>query len=237
MKNYKKLLLVFALATGTLFLSSCEEAEEDLLKEAQLCLNRATASEAMNCVSKITSNTTTAAYALRCTAAFIAQNKADADQILEALKKLGGPTTDCAGGCSPIIPAIQAFNFSDRSAADYAFNNCSKANSTTYAQLSAIIKFGTIIYIRAVGINPTPTADDFKQAITTNAVNNTDKTDIGGVISAVYGLVCTQPEDKQPQSTKDFCTEVKFAKDSGADDLAIGSCFVKRLERPGTTCP
>lgn len=236
MKNYKKLLVALTLITGTLFLTSCEEAEEDLLKEAQLCLNKASASGALGCVSKIASNNTTTAYGLRCTAAFISQNKADADKILDALKKLSGPTTDCAGGCSPIVIAIQAFNFSDRASANYAFDNCIKSGATTYAQLASIIKFGTIIYQRAKDVNPTPTADDFKTVLTTT-VDNTDKTDIGGVISSVYGFVCTQPADKQPQSTKDFCKEVKVAIDAGSTDLAMGSCFVKRLNDPTATCP
>ena len=237
MKNYKKLLAALTLVTGTLFLASCQEAEEDLLKEAQLCLNKATASEALGCVSKIASNNTTAAYGLRCTAAFISQNKADADKIIDALKKLSGPTTDCAGGCSPIVVAIQAFNFSDRSSADYAFDNCIKSGATTYAQLASIIKFGTIIFERAKGVNATPTADDFKTVLTNGDVTAQDKTDIGGVINSVYGLVCTQPTDKQSDSVKDFCREVKVAIDVGTSDLAMGSCFVKRLDDPVATCP
>jgi hypothetical protein len=236
MKNYKKLLVALTLATGTLFLSSCEEAEEDLLKEAQLCLNRASASEALNCVSKIAGNTTQTAYALRCTAAFISQNKADADQILEALKKLTGPTTDCTGQCSPIIPTIKAFNFSDRTSANYAFDNCIKSGAKTYAQLASIIKFGTIIYERAKVIQNPPNEDNLKTVLTTT-VDNTDKTDIGGVISATYGIVCSDPVDKQSESVKPFCQEVKFAIDAGADDLAMGSCFVKRLDVPGAACP
>lgn len=236
MKNYKKLLVALTLVTGTLFLSSCEEAEEDLLKEAQLCLNRASASEALGCVSKIAGNTTQTAYALRCTAAFISQNKADADQILEALKKLTGPTTDCTGQCSPIIPTIKAFNFSDRTSANYAFDNCIKSGAKTYAQLASIIKFGTIIYERAKVIQNPPNEDNLKTVLTTT-VDNTDKTDIGGVISATYGIVCSDPVDKQSESVKPFCQEVKFAIDAGADDLAMGSCFVKRLDVPGAACP
>lgn len=236
MKNYKKLLVALTLITGTLFLTSCEEAEEDLLKEAQLCLNKASAAGALDCVSKIASNTTTTAYGLRCTAAFISQNKADADQILEALKKLSGPTTDCGGGCSPIIPTIKAFNFSDRASANYAFDNCIKSGAKTYAQLASIIKFGTIIYERAKVIQNPPNEDNLKTVLTTT-VDNTDKTDIGGVISAVYGIVCSDPVDKQSESIKPFCAEVKFAIDSGANDLAMGSCFVKRLDVPGAACP
>jgi hypothetical protein len=236
MKNYKKILVALTLITGTLFLTSCEEAEEDLLKEAQLCLNKATASEALACVTKIESNTTVTAYALRCTAVFVSQNKADADQILEALKKLSGPTTDCTGQCSPIIPTIKAFNFTDRASANYAFDNCIKAGAKTYAQLASIIKFGTIIYERAKLIQNPPNEDDLKFVLT-STVDNTDKSDIGGVIFATYGIVCSDPVDKQSESVKPFCEEVKVAIDAGSTDLAMGACFVKRLDNPSDTCP
>jgi hypothetical protein len=233
MKNYKKLIVALTLITGTLFLTSCEEAEEDLLKEAQLCLNKATASEALACVTKITSNTTQTAYNLRCSAAFIAQGKADADQILEALKGLSEPG-NCTGGCSPTVNVMTAFKFTDRDIANYAFDNCLKASSKIYTQLASIIKLGTIVYIRAFA-NTTPlqpVADDFKEALTNDLLPQ-DVDDIGGAISAAYGIACSEPADKQSQGTKDFCSEVKKAIDGGSSDNDIGTCFVEKLKNPG----
>lgn len=237
MKNYKKLLVALTLITGTLFLTSCEEAEEDLLKEAQLCLNKASASTAIDCVSKIASNTTSTAYGLRCTAAFISQNKADADQILQALKNLSEPGT-CTGGCSPTVNVMQSFRFASRDIANYAFDNCLRADAKIYAQLASIIKLGTIVYIRAFAVTtPTePTVDDFKTALN-SSMTGQDIDDIGGAISSTYGIVCTQPVDKQSQSTKDFCTEVKKAIDAGSTDNDIGTCFIEKLKDPSYSVP
>lgn len=89
------------LVSFSLILSSCgSQKEVDKVGDAQQCLNQATATTAMDCVSKVDGLTSGGAYNIRCAAAFVREGFANPTKYttaFDALKNSGSGTSSFMG--------------------------------------------------------------------------------------------------------------------------------------------
>lgn len=234
------------LAALTLGLFSCaKSSDKNDLKEAQLCLNTATSSEALTCIDKIASNNSAQAYKLRCAAVFISEGFNTPTAFIEALDKINNNSGSCTGGCSSTVGAISALSFkntdnnsaTDRAhsaaVADQAFSYCSLSDTGIYMQISSIFKIGTLAANIAYQTNggTTPTEDQIKTAI-----SSLPDAEMGQLATSTYNATC-QNLEKASDSTKKYCTELGTAVNSGGSDTSIGACLKGKLANPNYVCP
>jgi len=229
MKQITKLISAFIL-TATIY--SCQKSEKNDLQDAQLCLNTAPASQAMNCVAKISAITTENAYKLRCAAVFISKGFGSPTSFTAALDQIknGANAAGCTGGaCSGSLVAMTTLNFgADTGASDLAFSECSKSGVGMYTQISSIFKIGTALSALAGVLNPTPAQLEAQ-------LGSLTPVQIGDIVTTTYASACQNPSTGS--STQQYCTELAGAIASGATPTAIGQCLINRLNNPAATCP
>ncbi len=238
------LKLIFLLATST-FYFSCEKSNKNDLKEAQICLNSSSPSEARGCINKISSLQTAQAFKLRCAAVFISEGYNTPASFISALDQLNGTTGGCTGGCSSTIGAISALTFKNannlsasdqarsQAVADEAYSYCSQAETNIYMQISSLFKIGTyaanIAYLSNGGTTPTP--DQVRTAL--NALPDAD---VGAIVVQTYGATC-QDVSNASDSTKKYCAELGTAVTAGGTQAQIGNCLKQKLANPNFVCP
>lgn len=212
--NFNK-LIVICLA---LFVFSCKKSSVEDLKDAQYCLNTATASNARNCLSKITSDMSPQAYELRCAAEFIAENK-DISSLLTALNSVQG--------ASQTAVAIQSLKFSSVTVSNNAFNYCNYSGIEVYAQLGSIFNISTIAA-------STSGADILTQ------INNIDDTTLGNIVLTTYQVACptttssSNSNNSSTAGTQQYCKEIQNAVAANASNpAAIGACMTYLLTKQG----
>lgn len=232
--NQTTKVILLSLFTATLF--SCQKSDTNDLQDAQLCLNTAAASEAMNCVSKISDNTTENAYKLRCSAVFIANGFGSPSSFITALDQIknGSNNASCTGSCSGSLAAMSSLNFgttqSDLDEATLAFNQCNQSGVGIYSQISSIFKIGTLLAKTAGSID----IGNLESA--TALLSGTDKAVVGEVVQATYTTACADTS-KASESTKQYCTELSAAISGGATAQSIGECLLGKLADPAHVCP
>ena len=243
MNKSTRLLTCLALLTSSVFYS-CQKSSKSDLSEAQLCLNTATASSALNCVSKIADNVQPLAYSLRCSAIFISQGFGDASSFVNALDSINHPGS-CTGGCSSTMNAMLALSFNqgnlsfstvrdaNNAAAADAFAQCSKADAKIYTQIASIFRLGTLTSMAAyqVSLGAPITETDLK-----NSVLSLSPSDVGALVNITYANTCQNPEDAT-DSSKTYCAELGAAIAAGGSEAAIGSCLLNKLKTPAYPCP
>lgn len=242
MKNRSRILALIALVTST-FVFSCQKSSKTELSDAQLCLNTATASTAMGCVSKIASSTEPLAYSLRCTAIFVSQGFGDAASFVNALDSINKPATNCSG-CSSTINALSALKFANGNLADPnvrtannqaaadAFAQCSRADAKIYTQIASLFRLGTLTSMLAyavsgAGYTPTDLA---------NQLPNLSPTDVGALVNITYANTCGNPADAA-DSSKAYCADLAAAIKPSYTEAAIGSCLLNKLKNTSYVCP
>ncbi len=235
--NQTTKVILFSLLTATLI--SCQKSDTNDLQDAQLCLNTAPASEAMNCVSKISDNTTENAYKLRCSAVFIANGFGSPASFITALDQIqnGSNNAGCAGNCSGSLAAMTSLNFGSTggptgaamTAANTAFSECNNSGVGIYSQISSLFKIGTLLTTTAGSTNIT----NIESAAAALAGASAEV--VGEVIQATYTSACTDVTNAS-ESTKQFCTEASTAISGGATPIKIGQCFTKKMADPTFDC-
>jgi len=241
-QNYKKISLALVFVS---MMSCSKTTDKDALKDTQLCLNSAPASEAMGCLDKISSDMSPQAYKLRCSAVFIAQGYGSPTSFIDALDKINDSSGSCTSGCSSTIGAISALTFKNvdntsapqrtqsNSAADQAFNYCSLSETGIYMQISSLFKIGTYAANAVYAISGTISDDSIQNAISSGAI---PPSDMGSLTIATYNASC-QNLDKASDSTKKYCEELGVAVDKGSNPTVVGNCMIYLLTNSATTCP
>ena len=234
-----------ALITGLCFIFSCAKSEKNDLKDTQLCLNSAPASQAMACTNKIASDFSAQAYKLRCSAIFISEGFNTPSSFVDALEKINNPTGTCTGGCSPTVGAITALTFKNANnasatdlarssaSANLAFSYCSLAETGIYMQISSLFKIGTLTANLAYAASGGGALDE--NQIKTQLANLSNA-DMGSLAVSTYSATC-QNLEKASVSTKIYCAELGTAVNSGGTEAAIGACFKAKLANPSSACP
>ena len=218
------------------FLNSCTPNQEaNDLQEAQLCLNKAGQTEAMNCVSKISSNTSENAYKLRCAAIFISKGFGTPASFATAIDQMNGSTSNgsCTGGtCSGSLVAMSTLNFgTDTSAAAQAVSECTQSGVSIYAQISSIFKLGTDLVSLAGGATSVAAIE--------GQIGNLSSAQVGQLVETVYTTGCASIKADDPNQK--YCTEISNAMGSGNyTTTQIGDCLKAKLDNPnysGPLCP
>lgn len=234
------------LATFTL-LVSCQKSVKNDLAEAQQCLNTAATTDARNCVSKISSDTTAQAYGLRCASIFISEGFGSPASLMNSLNSMNS-SGSCTGGCSSTVNALFAFNFTSGSVssssgrqtnidnAQEAFNECSKAEVDIYTQISSLFNIGTRAAMTAYGLTggAAITQDNLESALASLA--SSDSSTVGAIATTTYSSTCSDTTNAA-SSTQQYCTELAAAINSGSSNEAIGSCLLNKMQNPSYTCP
>jgi len=213
MKLYSSKIAIFGVL---FFIFSCKKSSVEDLKDAQYCLNTATASTARNCLSKITSDSSSQAYELRCAAEFIAESK-DISSLLTALNTVQGS--------SQTAVAIQSLKFSSTTVANTTFNYCNSSGIEVYAQLGSIFNISTLASTMAGG-------DIVTQ------VGNIDDTTLGNIVLTTYQAACptttTNSSNSSTGGTEQYCKEIQNAVAANANNpAAIGACMTYLLTKQG----
>ncbi len=215
---------------------SCTKSDTNDLQDAQLCLNTAPASEAMNCVSKISSNTTENAYKLRCSAVFIANGFGSPSSFITALDQIknGSNNAGCTGSCSGSLAAMSSLNFgttqSDLDEATLAFNECKNSGVGIYSQISSIFKIGTLLAKTAGSVD----VGNLETAAA--ALTGASAEVVGEVVQATYASACADPTNAS-ESTQQYCSELSTAISGGATSQSIGECLLGKMADPAHVCP
>ncbi|MBN8537659.1 MAG: hypothetical protein J0M15_11450 [Deltaproteobacteria bacterium] len=110
-------------------LSSCgSEKDVDKIGNAQQCLNEATSSTAMDCVTKVDGLTSTGSYNIRCAAAFVREGFANPTKYTTAFDSLKGSSG--TSGFMGLITFSSAKSIAtDTANANTTFNDCFKAGA------------------------------------------------------------------------------------------------------------
>ena len=218
---------------ATLSFYSCSPNQEvNDLKEAQLCLNKADASAAMNCVSKIAGNTSENAYKLRCSAIFISKGFGTPASFATAIDQMNGSGSNgsCSGGtCSGSLAAMSTLNFgTDTASANSAVSECTQSGVSIYAQISSIFKIGTDLVNLAAGATDVTSLE--------GAIGGLNSADLGSLVQTVYTTGCAQV--KEGDSNQQYCTEISNALGGGNyTTTQIGDCLKIKLNDPNGVCP
>lgn len=230
---------------------SCQKNETDLLQEAQSCLNDSPSSEARNCVSKISSINTPAAYKLRCAAIYIHEGFGAASSLINGLNDMNNPSGGggCSGSCSPTFAVINNFNFHSGdnqdaqnrarniATADEAVETCALTESKAYIQVSSLFKIGTMAKMAAYldpGLAPgqEPTAAEIETAL-----SGLPPAEIGELATTTYNLACANNSNPS-DSAKKYCDELSESISSyGSNFSAIGSCLLGKIDDENHVCP
>jgi hypothetical protein len=249
MNKYQKIITTTIFVTAT-FLFSCSKSSTNDLQDAQLCLNKANESNAMDCVEKISSDTSPLAYSLRCTAIFVTQGFGDAASFVDALDSINGGSGTCTGGCSSTVSALNALTFeaagvssptertANNTAASNAFTQCSQADAKIYTQIASLFQIGTMTSMLAYSLGAsgpggTVTEDDLKAALLDGSL---DAATVGTIVAVTFENTCQNTENSS-DSTQAYCTELQTALDGGATNTEIGSCLLIKLADPSSACP
>jgi len=225
----KKTIALSVVALATLTFTACQKSNQNDLQDAQQCLNTAPNSEAMNCVSKISSDTSENAYKLRCAAVFISQGFNTPSSFASALDQIKNNGDSSNGSGS--LQAMSTLNFGptadDQTAANSAFSECSKSGVKSYSMLASLFKLGTDLAKLAGNTDP----NNMKSQL-----NNLTSSEVGQIVVTTYQTACSDMANGS-DSVKKYCGELQTAMNSGSDAATIGACLKKKLDNPSATCP
>lgn len=231
---------------------SCQKNDTDLLQEAQSCLNDSPSSEARNCVSKISSINSPAAYKLRCAAIYIHEGFGAASSLINGLNEMNNPSGGggCSGSCSSTFAVINNFNFDSGdnldpanqarniATANEAVETCALTESKAYIQVSSLFKIGTMAKMSAFAslIAPTPGQEPTPSEIQA-ALSGLPAAEIGELATTTYNLACTNNSNPSDSAQK-YCAELSESISSyGSNFSAIGSCLLGKIDDENHVCP
>lgn len=226
-------------------ITSCgPQSEKSLLQEAQLCLNEAPASEARDCVSKISNMTSASAYKLRCSAIFISEGFGGAAELVKNLDLIesGGSCTSC----STMVPLMTVFSFNNHkddpnfqsrniATAEEAVSECTQTGSKGYYQVSQLFKMGTITQMKAykpeIDPNTVLTEDDLLAAL-----DDLNDEDLGDIAISTYQFTCTQTSNPS-ETMKSICDDFSQAIGPNiGNPQAVGECLKIKLKNTSDPC-
>lgn len=241
MNLYLKLRLI---VPSLIILSSisCKKSELEDLKNAQICLNTAPASQARACVSSLSGDNSELANALKCSAVFISEGFGTPESL--PLDLVNG-STGCGGSCSPTVNALLVLNFdsgdltdanvrtSNINTAREAAGYCAASGVKVYSLIGSLFQIGTEAKMAAASSGFTsPTATQLETAIGT-----LDPTTLGNLVLTTHSSSCNGTPESQSDSTVKFCTELNTAIGAYTAPADIGACLKIKLDNPAAVCP
>lgn len=224
--NQIKTALLFL---STISLIACgKETDADRIADAQSCLDKATATNVSECVSKVEGINTKGANLIRCVGTFVKQNLGTPSalaQIFTALDNNGG------GGGSGTVAVMNELSFktnggavpnaTDLSDANYAASICNESNSPGLGMLSTLTVTATSISNIAGG----GTIDDADLADCVNNCSPEQKEAIGSAVQLAYQSNCANGSS----SLGDVCTQLDSVIQNNGSNQAIADALLQCL--------
>lgn len=213
------------------FIAGCESKEDVAIAKAEKCLNTATSTTAMDCVSGLSSYTNEKAYLLRCSALYL-KNGFTGTRLLEAFKNLKN-----SGGTDPMAIVMSTLAFSTIAEANEAGTYCSMSGSVSLERLSDMTKMATIIPI-TMGIIP---SSGLTEGQMLTAIQNMRDGIQGGTLTAdqlaaLPGLATTISEsasnycyEGSSYSSNVVCTNLNTAIQSGGSNSDLVKSLLDQL--------
>lgn len=144
--NAKMLLSTLCLASSLALVGCGQQSEKDMLAEAQLCLDKASANNALSCVSKISHLNSPDAHALMCSAGFVESGVVSPSNLAKAFTAL----SDENAGATTMLASLR---FENSSLMNTTNESCKKSGSAGFALISAMAKTATTLASFGSGIN------------------------------------------------------------------------------------
>lgn len=218
--------LILATLAALTFNGCAKESELDTIKDAQMCLNKATTATAQSCVSKISGLATDQANQLKCAAYFIQEGYGTPTKLIDAIKNAD------TGGSTSSVNMIAELSFSTETQSSLAFNVCNSSGIPVYSQLSSLVQISTLA--KTLGsLTPSSTPADYATAIAT-----IPPTTLGNLVTTTYQASCTG-SSSSGDALKEYCDQLGGAL-AEATPADIGTCVQYKLtgtNYPGLPCP
>lgn|GEM_PF-4467344 len=224
-------VLLLALALG--FISACGgKSDDDLIAETQECLNRASSTTALSCVTVLEGKTSEAANLLRCAAYYKDQEFSDPQRLASIGEQMKG------GGDSAVMTMMSALAYaSDKysapqnltlvnTAAAYCFNSGSKG-LVVLASMSKIAT-ATLSVAGILDPNNPPTATQVQAALCATDQNGSTApvTVIGETAIAAFNQGCIGTNGA---SSNPFCSAVTSSAGASLDPATVGRALTDQL--------
>ncbi len=204
--QFKTTLAVALISVSLLGLTACQESEQDVIKDAQYCMDDArTSSQAQACISKLEGIETPAAYVIRCAGEFISQGFTSPSRLVDVIDALKAD-----GGTAGLLGFM---SFSDLTSASRAFTYCTKSNQKGMNLLAALMKTATTItatnptLLAGLTANPPvyPTEAEIKTAIDNITAGGAEA--VGETVKTVYQISCGSGSP----ANADVCNQINDA--------------------------
>lgn len=221
-------LILATLTLATLGMTGCsKESELDTIKDAQMCLNKATTSTAQACVSKLSGLATEQANQLKCAAYFIQEGYGTPTKLIEAIENAE------SGGSSSSVNMISELSFSSSVQSQKAFDVCNASGISVYSQLSSLVQISTLA-VDFGSLDPaTATPAEFETAI-----SSIPAATLGELVNTTYESSCTGSSGSG-EALSEYCDQLAGAV-AGATPTEIGQCVQFLLTgngvSPGAFC-
>lgn len=239
--------------TSALLFGCGSETEVDKIGDAQQCLNSATSTTAMDCVTKVEGLSSTGAYNIRCAAAFVREGFANPTKYTSAFSNLnnGQGTANFMG----LVSFSSTGNITtDATNANTTFDDCYKAAAKGKTLISAFGYFSTALMkffsdaATGVAACKTPSSGSYnletcmQQAAIANPLalvnlvtpNTTDaaathvQTSIGSVIISTHTISCSGVG-----ANKELCATLEKAITAGnSQPRAVFASFFTTSVKP-----
>lgn len=216
--------------TASFLMLGCQETEQDLIGDAQHCLDHTSVGQAEGCLSKIEGLTSAQAYVIRCAASFIDEGLTDPATLSEALNQVSEGNNNSLG-------LLQALAFKNTDRARTMFERCSASNQKGLLLISGVSKMATDILSLSTASSgdlvfsddPAEMAAAIDEILTNGGAGQLEV--VGSTLQVVYNVSCQVDN----QANKDICGEIDTAL-AGVDiqdPVAIGNAILDYWKNNG----
>lgn len=209
------------LTTATMILAitagCAKKTENDVIAEAQECLNKSSSASALDCLSIVDGKTTTASYLIRCAGYVKEQGIADPARLVEIAKGMD------AGGSSGMATMMKYLAFSSVAKMDAAWAACSQSGSKGLITLASMSRMATAMIDAANQLGSNPDPAQVKAIICANNASTDLIVGQTAIVAYQQGCVGTNGVSSNP-----YCDIIKSTGDT-ADPAAIGVTVKQKM--------
>jgi hypothetical protein len=209
----------------------------DKIADAQNCLDRATASGAAECVSKVEGIDSQGADLIRCVGKFVKEGFNDPTKLSTAMTGLSAGGNGTAG--STAMMAALAFSAESTPAlnstsSQEALTLCNKAQSKGLILLSGLAQTSTTLAVLGATNPATLTGAQLTTLMNTLATDPIAQTAVGSAVVAIYSSSCTGTGTTTGSFCTQFASAVATVPGGIADPAAIGAKIMACYTAPTT---
>lgn len=235
MINGRKNLAAILALTATTALVSCGKKDADKIGEAQLCLDKATQATAAECKAMVDGIEKTGAYAIRCSANFIAEGFTQPARFKQAFDAFDNNSTNNTEAFMAVMTFKNSGSTVDENSivANQTFEYCNKTGSKGLMLLGTMASTSTTLAkvantLTGGSSGTTPDATQINQALNDlkNGNNPAAVQAIGTVVSSTYASSCQSGS----ASNQSICEQLDDALKGVdlSDPAAVGAAVVAK---------